>query len=81
MTACVIMHNMIVEDERDDSLYDQDWLHGGDLVAPAQGAGSFEDFIHVHHEIRNRDTHNQLQADLIEHMWTHVGNQPNNPEN
>jgi hypothetical protein len=23
MTACVIMHNMIVEDERDDSIYDQ----------------------------------------------------------
>jgi hypothetical protein len=25
MTACVIMHNMIVEEERDDSVYDQGW--------------------------------------------------------
>jgi hypothetical protein len=25
MTACVIMHNMIVENERDDSIYDQGW--------------------------------------------------------
>jgi hypothetical protein len=25
MKACVIMHNMIVEEERDDSVYDQGW--------------------------------------------------------
>jgi hypothetical protein len=25
MTACVIMHKMIVENERDGSIYDQDW--------------------------------------------------------
>jgi hypothetical protein len=25
MTACVIMYNMIVEEERDDSVYDQGW--------------------------------------------------------
>ncbi|MEB0183025.1 hypothetical protein QN366_23675, partial [Pseudomonas sp. CCC3.2] len=54
--------------------------HAGELVAPAPGAGSYQDFIHVHQEIRNRDKHNQLQADLIEHMWNHVGNQPNNPQ-
>jgi hypothetical protein len=25
MTACVIMHNMIVEDERDEGIHDQGW--------------------------------------------------------
>jgi hypothetical protein len=25
ITACVIMHNIIVEEERDDSVYDQGW--------------------------------------------------------
>ena len=68
MTACVIMHNMIVEDEREDMIYDSDWLHAGKLASLASGAVSYEDFIHVHQEIRNRDKHNQLQADLIEHM-------------
>jgi hypothetical protein len=34
MIACVIMHNMIVEEERDDSVYDQEWDFQGELVAP-----------------------------------------------
>jgi hypothetical protein len=36
MTACVIMCNMIVEDEHDDSLYGQGWKFQGKLVTPAQ---------------------------------------------
>jgi hypothetical protein len=33
MTACVIMHNMIVEDERNESIHDQGWELQGELVA------------------------------------------------
>ena len=36
MKACVIMHNMIVDDEHEDMMYDQDWLHACEMVAPAQ---------------------------------------------
>jgi hypothetical protein len=32
MTACVIMHSMIVEDERDESIHDQGWQFQGELV-------------------------------------------------
>src|SRR4051812_45201791 len=32
MTACVIMHNMIVKDERDDRTLDQGWDSQGQLV-------------------------------------------------
>jgi hypothetical protein len=32
MTACVIMYNMIVEEERNDSKYDQGWEFEGELV-------------------------------------------------
>ena len=74
MTACVIMHNMIVEVERDDSLFDNDWEGHGELVTPEGGPASFQDILHAHHEIRDLAVHNQLQADLIEHMWQHVGN-------
>jgi hypothetical protein len=64
MTACVIMHNMIIEEERDDLIYDQGWEFHGDLVAH-QPSMMLED----------RATHNQLQKDLAMHMWNHVGSQ------
>jgi hypothetical protein len=32
MISCVIMHNMIIEEERDDSVYDQEWDFQGDLL-------------------------------------------------
>jgi hypothetical protein len=37
MSACVIMHNMIVENERDDNIYDQGWDFQSELVEPAVG--------------------------------------------
>ncbi|KAK1603282.1 hypothetical protein QYE76_018325 [Lolium multiflorum] len=86
MTACVIMHNMIVEVERDDSLFDNEWDGQGELVTPQGGPASFQDILHAHHEIRDLAVHNQLQADLVEHMWQHVGsnaannNDEGNPE-
>jgi hypothetical protein len=58
MTACVIMHNMIIEDERDDDLHDQGWEFQGELVALHPGTDTFEKFLHVHQEIRDCTTHN-----------------------
>jgi hypothetical protein len=69
MTACVIMHNMVVEDECDDGIHNQVWKFQGELVAPHPGAATFEKFLRVHKEIRDRATHDQLQKDLIEHQW------------
>jgi hypothetical protein len=40
MTACVVMHNMIVEAEHGDSVYDQGWDFQGELVAPNPGPTS-----------------------------------------
>jgi hypothetical protein len=51
MTACVIMHNMIVEEDHDDIVYDQGWDFQCDLVAPNHGPASFHDFLHAHNEI------------------------------
>ena len=42
MTACVIMHNMIVEDERDNEIYDQRWDYQGELIKPEGGPVIFE---------------------------------------
>jgi hypothetical protein len=67
MTACVIMHNMIVKNERDEGINDQGWEFQGELVAPHTWSAIFEEFFHVHEEIHDRGTHDQLQKDLIEH--------------
>ncbi|XP_020168679.1 uncharacterized protein [Aegilops tauschii subsp. strangulata] len=34
MTACVIMHNMIVEDECDESIFDQGFDYQGEMLSP-----------------------------------------------
>jgi hypothetical protein len=52
-TACMIMHNMIVEEECDYSVYDQGWDFQGVLVATNPVPTSFQEFLHTHHEIRD----------------------------
>ena len=72
----MIMHNMIVEDERPERLYDQGFQFQGGNVVPEHGvAATFEQFTQSHEDMRDWETHMQLQNDLVEHMWTHVGNQ------
>ena len=58
MTACVIMHNMIVEDERPERLYDQGFPFQGDNVVLVHGgAATFAQFIQFHHQMRDWETH------------------------
>ena len=74
--ACIIMHNMIIEDER----------HGGqpdfnyDVIEENQPIHVLHEctselykFIQTHHQIRDMQTHSQLQADLVEHLWQKHG--------
>ena len=74
MTACVIMHNMIIADEHDDMLFDQTSSTPEIWLSPQPGLTSFQEFLRANHEIRDSTTHNALQRDLIDHMWAHVGN-------
>ncbi|KAK1609059.1 hypothetical protein QYE76_032732 [Lolium multiflorum] len=72
MQACVIMHNMIIEDDRKNQVrrhvgpYEcQGPLAEVDHELPTD----FADFLAMHAEIRDNNVHDQLQADLVEHMW------------
>jgi hypothetical protein len=47
MPTCVIMHNMIVKDERDEDLHDQGWEFQGELVAPRPGAATFTTHVQL----------------------------------
>ena len=76
MTACVIMHNLIVEDERPERLYDQGFQFQLINVVPQHAKpATFAQFIKFHHQMCDWEIHIQLQEDLVEHMWAHVGNQ------
>jgi len=70
MRACVIMHNMIVEDER---VLDPDerFPDVGENVQPSHGTPTrtLAEFIEAHKQIRDKPTHFQLKEDLIEHLW------------
>nr|XP_040245575.1 uncharacterized protein LOC109770668 [Aegilops tauschii subsp. strangulata] len=76
MTACVIMHNMIVEDERDENIFDQGFDYQGENIEPLhQDPATFEQFVQFHREMRDWHSHLNLQNDLVEHVWDHIGNQ------
>jgi hypothetical protein len=73
MQACIIMHNMIVEDEGSGAL-DTNFDEPGEHADPRTGILAERDaFVRAHHKLRNREVHSQLQADLIEYQWTRFG--------
>ncbi|XP_020263186.1 uncharacterized protein LOC109839168 [Asparagus officinalis] len=76
MTACIIMHNMIIEDERD-------------LYAPIQEVREtptrevdivvdettrFNQFIARYRQIKDKDAHIALHNALIDHLWEEYTN-------
>ncbi|XP_038698026.1 uncharacterized protein LOC119995584 [Tripterygium wilfordii] len=72
MRACVILHNMIVEDERDHYgiNFNYDTIEG---YTPPNISHSLipetMEYVDTYYRIRNRQSHSQLQADLVEHLW------------
>ena len=74
MMACMILHNMYVEDERhtylgaNDFDYDQIDDSGSEPVSHNPTCNLMQ-FIERHNSIRDRVIHSQLQADLVEHLW------------
>ena len=68
MTCCVILHNMIIEDERELNLpcfYD----NVGTRVQPQRNPDRLEAFLAAHRSIEDAQTHHQLTQDLIDHHW------------
>jgi hypothetical protein len=73
MFTCCILHNMILEDEKDvegleDILAD---LHANNV--PIQHGLTFESLVANTIELENSDTHFGLRGDLIEHLWAVKG--------
>jgi hypothetical protein len=68
MKCCVILHNMILEDERGLNLpcfYD----NVGTRVQSERNSSRVQAFLEAHRQIENEKTHAQLRDDLVEHHW------------
>nr|XP_051210915.1 uncharacterized protein LOC127328350 [Lolium perenne] len=67
MKACVIMHNMIVEEERETGRQNCSYETMGERVTVSRThAEQLSSFIQMTHQIRNKAEHTQLKLDLIE---------------
>ena len=75
MKACIILHNMIVEDEWDENEvvdfdYEQiDEVDNPPIQVSREHANGFMAFIQSHERIKDQQIHSQLQSDLIKHLW------------
>ncbi|XP_065631283.1 uncharacterized protein LOC112001981 [Quercus suber] len=73
MKACVILHNMIIEDERDvNEAVEEDYEQIDDnptIQLSRENTNKFTEFIETHQCIRDQNIHSQLQLHLIEHLW------------
>jgi len=83
MYACIILHNMIVEDERDSFRVRYDDNYESEYDQPSSssklagfGHGpihGFSTLLEVEEDIRNRDMYRRLKEDLVEHIWQRFG--------
>lgn len=75
MKTCVILHNMIVEDERDDTTldYEYDVSPGSSVELSNDTSPAFHEFLRRYRAVRDTDKHYQLRNDLIEHLWQRKG--------
>jgi len=85
MQACVILYNMIVEDEKDSirEVLDLNENPSATIVLPPEVRTSdnpnptFVEVLRRNSTIKARPTHRKLKKDLIEHIWQRYGNKGN----
>jgi hypothetical protein len=73
LVTCIIMHNMIIEDEREfanDQNFERPDIHADPSTGSDRVRGSFVQRLH---KLKDKGKHHQLQNDLIEHQWIRYG--------
>ena len=77
MRTCVILHNMVVEDERGvqlPNIHPSEWPGVADPpINQDREISGIEKLVDAQNIIQDRETAAQLQNDLMEHMWMLYG--------
>ena len=69
MTCCVILHNMIIESEQEDPVFDTEpYYRQGLAEVDHQLPATWTDCLKMRQEIRDPQVRQELQHDLVEHL-------------
>jgi len=70
MTTCIIMHNMIIEDERDVDAATEDHTEAplSEVEMVLDENTRFQEFLARHRKIKNKEAHGVLRNALINHL-------------
>ena len=79
MTACIIMYNMIIEDEHnvDVALKDYMEVQTPEVEMVVDENTWFQEFLHWHRKIKDEEAYIALQNALIDHLWDEYTNLDN----
>ncbi|XP_073038239.1 protein ANTAGONIST OF LIKE HETEROCHROMATIN PROTEIN 1-like [Primulina eburnea] len=76
MTTCIIMHNMIIEDERELNVPVTDYREAPipDVEMALDEHVRFQEFLARHRKIKDKSAHYALRDALIDHLWEEYSN-------
>lgn len=76
MTTCIIMHNMIIEDERDlDAPIEATMeVPAPDVQMVNDETSRFQEFLARFKKIKDKEAHIALRNALIDHLWEEYSN-------
>ncbi|XP_073045717.1 uncharacterized protein [Primulina eburnea] len=66
--TCIILHNMIVEDEGH-AISMWDFEERDNFIANQGSTIEFDEYLRRNTELRDSHMHHQLRHDLVEHIW------------
>jgi hypothetical protein len=73
MQVCVILYNMIIEDEQDEEVDFNYHQEGTRELTPEDYQNCdpdvLDEFLRIHKEIEDRSSHEPLRNDLVKHLW------------
>lgn len=76
MRACIILHNMCIEAERDQGIDEHEFDDPSDPPIPTErNVAPINEFMAAYRKLQDKPTSLQLQQDLIEHHWMLKGNE------